>query len=206
MFKFNVSILLYELKKNLLNHIVIIVFVILTANSLLYYKLKNNYYTVIFSLNQSLKFSTKLNFVQKLKNNDISQILDFDGDTKGLKSFLINEINISKKNIYLDEDHSLLNDKILKFDIDNKYPLEEMLIYINALISNYEFQEYTSFFEKKTPEPRIFSAKLLVYKKHGINFDAIIMLNIFLFVAYFVFYTWYKKFTIRLYILKNKIK
>lgn len=205
MFKFNVSILLYELKKNLLNHIVIILFIILTANSLLYYKLKNNYYTVIFSLNQSLKFSTKLNFVQKLKNNDISQILDFDGDTKGLKKFIINEINISKKNIYLDENHSLLNDKILKFDIDNKYPLQEMLIYINALISNYEFQEYTSFFERKTPEPRIFSAKLLVYKKHGINFEAIIMLNIFLFVAYFVFYTWYKKFTIRI-SLENKIK
>ena len=205
MFKFNVSILLYELKKNLLNHIVIILFIILTANSLLYYKLKKNYYTVIFSLNQSLKFSTKLNFVQKLKNNDISQILDFDGDTKGLKKFIINEINISKKNISLDENHSLFNDKILKFDIDNKYPLQEMLIYINALISNYEFQEYTSFFEQKTPEPRIFSAKLLVYKKDGINFEAIIMLNIFLFVAYFVFYTWYKKFTIRI-SLENKIK
>ena len=80
-----------------------------------------------------------------------------------------------------------------------------MLIYINALISNYEFQEYTSFFEQKTPEPRIFSAKLLVYKKDGINFEAIIMLNIFLFVAYFVFYTWYKKFTIRI-SLENKIK
>ena len=205
MFKFNVSILLYELKKNLLNHIVIILFIILTANSLLYYKLKKNYYTVIFSLNQSLKFSTKLNFVQKLKNNDISQILDFDGDTKGLKKFIINEINISKKNISLDVNHSLFNDKILKFDIDNKYPLQEMLIYINALISNYEFQEYTSFFEQKTPEPRIFSAKLLVYKKDGINFEAIIMLNIFLFVAYFVFYTWYKKFTIRI-SLENKIK
>ena len=105
MFKFNVSILLYELKKNLLNHIVIILFIILTANSLLYYKLKKNYYTVIFSLNQSLKFSTKLNFVQKLKNNDISQILDFDGDTKGLKKFIINEINVctQKPTASLDE-------------------------------------------------------------------------------------------------------
>jgi hypothetical protein len=205
MFKFKANIILHELKKNLMKHIVIMLFLLLATNSLLYYKLKNNYYTVIISINQSLKFSTKLNFVQKLKNNDISQILDFNGDTKGLKTFIINEINNSKKNIYLDETHSLLNDQMLKFDVDNKYQLEEMFIYINALISNYEFSEYSSYFEKKISEPRIFSVKLISYKKNNINFNAIVMFNIFFVVAYFVFYTWYKKFSIRIF-LENKIK
>lgn len=206
MFKFNTNIILHELKINLMKHIVIMLFIFLATNSLLLYKLKNNYYTVIISINQSLKFSTKLNFVQKLKNNDVSQILDFNGDTENLKRFIINEIDNSKKNIYLDENHSLLNDKILKFDVDNKYPLEEMFIYINALICNYEFSEYGSFFEKKSSEPKIFTAKLISYQKNNINFNAIVMFNIFFVVAYFVFYTWYKKFSIRISFSKNKIK
>ena len=205
MFKFKANIILHELKKNLMKHIVIMLFLLLATNSLLYYKLKNNYYTVIISINQSLKFSTKLNFVQKLKNNDVSQILDFNGDIKDLKKFIINEINNSKKNIYLDEKHSLLNDKMLKFDVDNKYQLEEMFIYINALVSNYEFSEYSPFFEKKLSEPRLFSVKLISYQKNNINFNAIVMFNIFFVVAYFVFYTWYKKFSIRI-SFKNKIK
>jgi hypothetical protein len=206
MFKFNSGIILSELKKNLLKHIVIILFIFLVANSLLYYKLLNNYYTVIISLNQSIKFSTKLNFTQKLKKNDVSQILDFEGDTRDLKRFIINEINISKKNIDLDENYSLLNDKNLKFNVDNKYPFDEMLIYINTLIVNYESQEYSSFLEKKSPEPRIFTAKLISYQKNNINFNAIIMFDIFLVVAYFLFYAWHKNFSVRVSFLRNKIK
>ncbi len=206
MIKFNTNTILEELKKNFLKNIIIIFFICLVANFFLYRKLNKNYYTVIINLNQSLKFTTKLNFVQKLKNNDISQILDFDGEIKDLKNFIINEINISKKIIYIDPNHTLLNEKSLKLNIDKNYPLEEMLIYINSVISNYEFQEYPSFFEKKTLEPRIFSTKLISYQKNDINYNVIIMLDIFLVVAYFVFFFWSKNISFRITFLKNTIK
>lgn len=208
MFEFNTRIFLKELNKNLLRNTFAILLICIFFNYLLYHKYKTKDYTVIISLHQSLKFTTKLNFIEKLPLDRLSnQILDFDSEIKDLRDFIVNEINISQyKKVKIDKDHLLFNDKALKLNIDKNFELEDFFIYINSLIRKYEQKKYYSYIKNKSDEASIFSLKLNNYQKNDLNLKIFIMLNIFLIVVFSLFFYWSKNLVFKISILTKKVK